>query len=380
MGFFTAIGSFIMTPLYYAISAIMLAFHSFFSLFLDEAGGLSWALSIVGLTLVIRILLIPLFVKQIKSQRNMQLLQPKVKELQKKYGHDRQRLGEETMKLYKDAGTNPFASCLPLLLQMPIFFALFRILDQAARNGSGRGFLTDDRAKDFGESQIFGNIPIADSFWGALNGDGSSLVMVVSLVLVLLMTATTFTTQRQLMSKNMPADAMTGPYAQQQKMLLYVLPVAFGLGGVAFPIGVLLYWTTSNLWTMGQQFYVIRNNPAPGTPAFEAKEKRDREKRAKRGEHDDEEGDGGVATLTEDRRPTQREQPKRLTKAERQRAAAKQAALRKEAEAQAAGEPPLPDPEPEPVVEPEPKTAPTPNNVKKTSHPPTKKKKQGGRR
>ncbi len=78
------------------------------------------------------------------------------------------------------------------------------------------------------------------------------------------MTATTFFTQRQLMSKNMPADALSGPYAQQQKLLLYVLPVAFGLGGVAFPIGVLLYWTTSNLWTMGQQFYVIRNNPAPG--------------------------------------------------------------------------------------------------------------------
>ncbi len=88
------------------------------------------------------------------------------------------------------------------------------------------------------------------------------------------MTATTFLTQRQLMSKNMPADAMSGPYAQQQKMLLYVLPLAFGVGGVAFPIGVLLYWTTSNTWTMGQQFYVIRNNPAPGTPAAKAKEER----------------------------------------------------------------------------------------------------------
>ena len=92
------------------------------------------------------------------------------------------------------------------------------------------------------------------------------------------MTATTFTTQRQLMTKNMPADAMTGQYAQQQKMLLYVLPVVFAVGGIAFPIGVLFYWTTTNLWTMGQQFYVIRRNPAPGTPAFEAKQKRDRAK------------------------------------------------------------------------------------------------------
>ena len=92
------------------------------------------------------------------------------------------------------------------------------------------------------------------------------------------MTATTFLTQRQLMSKNMPADALSGPYAQQQKMLLYVLPVVFAVGGIAFPIGVLVYWTTSNLWTMGQQFYVIRNNPAPGTPAAKAKEDRDRAK------------------------------------------------------------------------------------------------------
>src|SRR5687767_15443299 len=107
--------------------------------------------------------------------------------------------------------------------------------------------------------------------------------MVFAAFLVLAMTATTFLTQRQLMSKNMPADALTGPYAQQQKMLLYVLPVVFAVGGIAFPVGVLFYWTTSNLWTMGQQFYVIRNNPAPGTPAARAKEERDKAKAARHG-------------------------------------------------------------------------------------------------
>ena len=96
-------------------------------------------LSIIGLTLVVRAALIPLFVKQIKSSRNMQLIQPKVKELQKKYGHDREKLAQETMKLYKETGTNPFASCLPILLQMPIFLALFRLLDHAAKNGTGNG-------------------------------------------------------------------------------------------------------------------------------------------------------------------------------------------------------------------------------------------------
>src|SRR6202008_3720447 len=133
------IGHYILTPLYWVISAILVGWHWVFSLFLDPDGGAAWVLSIVGLTVVIRAALIPLFVKQIKSSRNMQLIQPKVRELQKKYGHDRQKLAEETMKLYKDAGTNPFASCLPILLQMPIFFALFRLLDQAAKTGKAHG-------------------------------------------------------------------------------------------------------------------------------------------------------------------------------------------------------------------------------------------------
>ena len=109
MGIFGDIGSFIMEPLYWAISVVLVGFHNLFSNFMDPAGGASWALSIIGLTLVIRAALIPLFVKQIKSSRNMQLIQPKVKELQKKYGHDREKLAQETMKLYKDSGTNPFA-------------------------------------------------------------------------------------------------------------------------------------------------------------------------------------------------------------------------------------------------------------------------------
>jgi YidC/Oxa1 family membrane protein insertase len=279
VGIFGDIGSFIMEPLYWAISVVLVGFHKLFSSFLDPAGGAAWALSIIGLTLVIRAALIPLFVKQIKSSRNMQLIQPKVKELQKKYGHDREKLAQETMKLYKDSGTNPFASCLPILLQMPIFLALFRLLDQAS-HGKVHGVLTVEQAKQFGQAELFGKVPISATF---LKADGNVAVMVVAAILVVAMTATTFLTQRQLMSKNMPADALTGPYAQQQKMLLYVLPVVFAVGGIAFPIGVLLYWTTSNLWTMCQQFYVIRNNPAPGTPAAKAKADRDAAKAAKHG-------------------------------------------------------------------------------------------------
>src|SRR5262245_47358304 len=141
-----------MTPLYYLTSAVLVAWHWVFSLVLPPASGIAWALSIVGLTVVIRAALIPLFVRQIKSSRNMQLLQPKVKELQKKYGHDRERLAQETMALYKETGTNPFASCLPILLQMPIFFALFRLIDQAAKNGNGHGFLSDTLAEEFADA------------------------------------------------------------------------------------------------------------------------------------------------------------------------------------------------------------------------------------
>jgi YidC/Oxa1 family membrane protein insertase len=317
------IGHYILTPLYYAISGVMLAWHELFTVIgLDPDGGASWALSIIGLTLVIRAALIPLFVKQIKSSRNMQLIQPKVKELQKKYGHDRERLAAETMKLYKDSGTNPFASCLPILMQMPIFFALFRLIDQAAKNGTAHGFMTTEQAEQFGNAKLFGVIPLSASF---TSPQDVVLVQIVAAFLVLAMTATTFTTQRQLMSKNMPKDALSGPYAQQQKMLLYVLPVVFAVGGIAFPIGVLLYWTTSNLWTMGQQFYVIRNNPAPGTEAARLKEERDLKKAAEKGHGaaDAAPATGSTTTTTEpapkaDRRPPQRQQPKRQSKSQRQ--------------------------------------------------------------
>ena len=277
--FFQQIGGFIMAPLYYAISFVLVLFHRRVEqLHAARPAACRGRCRSSASPWSIRAALIPLFVKQIKSSRNMQLIQPKVKELQKKYGHDRERLAQETMKLYKDSGTNPFASCLPILLQMPIFFALFSILNNASKEVP-KGVLTETQAEQFGEAELLG-VPLSQTFIGA---DGAVNVMVMAAFLVLAMTATTFLTQRQLMSKNMPADALTGPYAQQQKFLLFVLPLVFAVGGIAFPIGVLLYWTTSNLWTMGQQFYVIRNNPAPGTPAFAAKEQRDAAKAARHG-------------------------------------------------------------------------------------------------
>jgi YidC/Oxa1 family membrane protein insertase len=313
--FFTELGSFIMTPLYYLTSFVLIAWHRLFGSIFGDDSGVAWVLSIIGLTLVIRAALIPLFVKQIKSSRNMQLLQPKVKELQKKYGHDRERLAQETMKLYKDTGTNPFASCLPILLQMPIFLALFRLIDHAAKHpDEPRALLTSELATSFANATIFG-AKISDSF----TSTDLTNVRILAAILVVAMTATTFLTQRQLMSKNMPADAMTGQYAQQQKMLLYVLPVVFAVGGIAFPIGVLFYWTTSNLWTMCQQFYVIRNNPAPGTPAFKAKEQRDADKRTRRGEPEPQAETPGTTTAVVDPPQPRRQQPKKQSREQRRK-------------------------------------------------------------
>jgi YidC/Oxa1 family membrane protein insertase len=279
---FIAVGGAIMRPLYWVVSGLLVLFHQLWSPLFGAESGWTWALSIMSLTVVIRIALIPLFVKQIKSSRQMQLLQPKVRELQKKYGHDREKLGQETMKLYREHNANPLSSCLPLLLQMPIFLALFRVLDGAA-NGIARGHWLEihpELVASLQSATIFG-APISATFMkaGAL-GAAATNVRVVTIALILAMTATLFVTQLQLMRKNMPPEALTGPFAQQQKMMLYLFPIIFAVGGINFPIGVLIYWLTSNLWTMGQQFYVIRRNPAPGTPAYEAWEARRKEKLA----------------------------------------------------------------------------------------------------
>jgi len=224
---------------------------------------------------LIRVALIPLFVKQIKSSRAMQLLQPKVRELQKKYGHDREKLGQETMKLYREHNANPLASCLPLLLQSPIFIALFRVLDGAARDIPRGHWLTihPELLASLNDATLLG-ARISDTFLKVGFANGITAVHLVTLALIIAMTVTLFITQLQLMRKNMPAEALTGPFAQQQKMMLYLFPIIFAIGGINFPVGVLIYWFASNLWTMGQQFYVIRRNPAPGTPAYDAWEER----------------------------------------------------------------------------------------------------------
>ncbi|MFT4217801.1 MAG: membrane protein insertase YidC [Micropruina sp.] len=253
-----------MQPLYLAVSWIMSSFHALFASFLGNDSGWAWALAIISLTVVIRTLLIPLFVRQIRSSRNMQQLGPQQKALQEKYGHDRERLGQETMKLYKEEGVNPMASCLPLLLQMPIFIALYQVLWNASQ-GHSIGVLTVEQSESLRNATIFG-AKLSGIFWPLTDGFGPTQVLCA--ILVISMTAVLFVTQLQLMRKNMPPEALTGQFAQQQKIMLYIFPFMYLFMGVNIPVGVLLYWLISNTWTMAQQYILIHNNPAPNTPAY----------------------------------------------------------------------------------------------------------------
>ena len=295
---------------------VMYAWHWLF----DAIGlptGWAWALSIVGLTVVVRVLLIPLFVKQIHSSRRMQLIQPEMQKIQKKYKGKRdpesqKAQQQEIMDLYKRTGTNPFASCLPILIQSPFFFALFQLLNnlraQAEGKQPGIGPITQQMAATIESSNIFG-ARLSDSF---LHSDITN-VKILTAVLIVLMSITTFTTQHQLMRKNMPQAALDNPFAKQQKVLLYLMPLFFAISGVNFPIGVLLYWLTTNLWSMGQQFYVIRNMPAPGSAAYKAMEERNKRK-GRATKHVTVPGlegnaDAAVASAVEEPKPRQRQQP-----------------------------------------------------------------------
>jgi len=292
------------------VASVLTFFHAGLSQIFPADSGWAWGLSIVGLVVLIRIILIPLFVKQIKSQRNMQLIQPQVKEIQKKYAGDRERTSQELMKLYKETGTNPLSSCLPILAQAPIFFALFQVLQGIAQDIS-RGGMSEELIQSARNASIFG-APIYGTFTHRSDTANPTATGVVTVILIILMTATTFLTQRQLIVKNSAPD---NPMVQQQKILLYVFPFIFALSGINFPVGVLLYWFTTNLWTMGQQFYVIRNNPQPGTPAQVAYDQRKaakaEKKRLKSG------GTPEQAQINPEPPKAQRNQPSRKSKRKR---------------------------------------------------------------
>ncbi len=307
----------ILSPLYTAVSWIIVQFHSLFSLVFDQSSGWAWGLSIFFLVVLIRICLIPLFVKQIKSTRNMQALQPKMKAIQERYKSDKQRQSEEMMKLYKETGTNPLSSCLPILAQSPFFIALFQVLNHIANN-KPVGVLTAEQVDSARNASVFG-APIAAKFLDSADKVAelsASLtdVRVVTVIMILLMSASQFYTQRQLMTKNVDLTVKT-PFMQQQKMLMYIFPIMFAVFGINFPVGVLVYWLTTNVWTMGQQMFVIKRNPTPGSIAY--KQRQEKLRAAGKLKEDPKEAETREAVEAARAR---RQQPKRQSKSQRQQA------------------------------------------------------------
>ena len=280
-------------PLKVAVAWVMVTIHKALILVgFPDGPGIAWVLSIIGLTIVVRLLIMPLFVKQIRASRGMQLLQPEMQALQAKYKgkkdpESRQRMNEEMMALYRKHGTNPMASCLPILVQMPIFFALFRVLASlgaVATGGYGRpsiGPLTMELAKQVQASSVFG-ASLSSSF---LHSGDNTQVKIVTVAMIVIMSVTQWYTMAQLSMKNMSAESLNSdnPMIRSQRMMMYVMPVIFAVSGVNFQIGVLVYWVISNLWTMGQQFFTIRNMPAPGSEAEKKYRARINAKRARKG-------------------------------------------------------------------------------------------------
>lgn len=282
-GIINGIGT-VLTPIKWVIEAILVGFHWLFTnvFGLDSGAGLTWVLSIVGLTLIVRAALIPVFVRQIKSQRKMMEVAPQLKKIQDKYKgkkdqFSREAMQRETMEMYRKAGTNPLSSCLPLLIQMPIFFSLLPTLNEAKPDAQGNfhagvGLFSKDLVESLYKANLFGVAPLKDSIqtaWGT-----EWVVVIIAAVIVLLMTASQFFTQLQLVSKNMSPETKASPMYRQQRTLLYILPVIFIFSGYAFPIGAMFYWLTSNVWTLVQQYLVIRNMPTPGSEAALAREAR----------------------------------------------------------------------------------------------------------
>ncbi len=306
-------------PIKWVIELILVSFHSLFEFVgLSPESGLAWVLSIVGLVLVVRSALIPLFVKQIKSQRNMMLVQPELQKLQKKYKgkndrDSREKFAKEQMDLYKRTGSNPLSSCLPILVQIPIFMGLFFTLNDAQARKSGVGPMNSELAIQFSEATLFG-AKLSETFLTAT----TIQVQIMAGIMVFLMSASQFITQKQIIAKNQNPAVQNSQYMQTQKILLYVFPLIFVISGVAFPIAVITYWLTSNFWTMGQQFIVIRNMPTDGSPAYQAR----LERLAKKGKlpkelQEKRDAEEAAKAAAEAEEKTQREQPKGKSRAKK---------------------------------------------------------------
>ncbi|MHB1434448.1 MAG: membrane protein insertase YidC, partial [Streptosporangiaceae bacterium] len=261
----------ILNPINDAVAWVITQLFNLLYPVFGAASGVTWLLVIVILVVLIRLIMVPLFIKQMHTQRAMTALGPKMAELRKKHKGDKEKLNAETMKLYQEAGVNPLMGCLPLVLQMPIFFALFDVLRFIAEWHQGQTLkygLSEFLISSAQHASIFG-ATISDKvlFTHGMNVSLEAKV-VISIAVVISMT-TTFLTVRQSQKRGMmPSAGDSSAMGQSQKLMMYVMPL-FALTGLYWQFGLVLYWVTTNVWTLGQQFVLLRRYPV-GAAAAEA--------------------------------------------------------------------------------------------------------------
>ncbi len=262
--------------LYTAVAWVIMRIHAGLSPIFGPASGWTWGLTIVLLTVFVRLLLFPLFVKQIHAQRKMADLAPKVQEIRKKFKSDKQRMNQEVMKLYKENDANPLGGCLPLVAQIPVFISLVTVLREiavwTAASGKPKYGLTVAVIESAQKAHIFG-VTVATRFIAsakelAIQGVNPVTAKVVIGIAVLLSGTTTYLTVRQSLRRNLVsgATAADNPMMQSQKMMAYVAPL-FALTGLYWQFGLVMYWLTTNMWTLGQQHYIFSKYPPPAPAA-----------------------------------------------------------------------------------------------------------------
>ncbi len=248
-----------------------------------DGPGFGWVLSIILMTVLVRLAILPLYLKQIRSMRSMQVLQPEIKKLQDKYkgrkdAASRQAQQEEMMALYKEHGSSPFASCLPMMVQLPVLFALYRVIFAVEQIKDGTysypalGPLNQTVAVDIDASTVFG-VGLSQSI-------GTSPLpthKAVFIVFIIVMVALQFLTMRLTMTKNMaPQTDPNNPMVRSQKSMMYLMPAMFIMTGLIFKMALLVYMVTTTTVGYLQQLWVVKAMPTPGSPAYlELMEKRE---------------------------------------------------------------------------------------------------------
>ena len=283
----------ILYPVEWLMTQIMYFFHKALTFIgFQDGPGVAWILSIMFLVIFVRLCILPLFIKQMHSMRKLQHIQNKYKGKTDPASREAQQ--RETMKLYQDTGANPMGSCIPALIQGPVFMAMFYVLTAARYialdNGSKEPFgaFSVEVTKQIEGTSLFG-VSLADMFPSA---DAHGKVVIG--IFIALMCLTMFLSQYYNLRRNLPRASMEGPQYNMQRSMAFIFPVMYIFSGVMFPSAVLVYWLTNNLWTLGQVVWQVHHMPTPGSPAHEAKEIRDRKREEARRERQ------GLPTIEEE--------------------------------------------------------------------------------